>query len=57
MAIDPIFYEKISGRRPNDAAYAGAILAANQSKDSLSFADARRRGRRWLASARACWWP
>ena len=50
MAIDPDLYEKVSGRRPNDAVYGSAMLGAGKvNGDGMSFWDASCRGRRWLA--------
>lgn len=51
MAIDPDFYERVSGRRPNDAVYGSAMLGAGRASggEGMSFWEASNRGRRWLA--------
>ncbi len=50
MAIDPDLYEKVSGRRANDAAYGAAMLAAGKSNSKgMSTLEAAARGRKWMA--------
>jgi hypothetical protein len=50
MAIDPDLYEKVGGRRANDAAYGAAMIAAGKSNSpGMSTLEAASRGRKWMA--------